>query len=71
MNEAQSYLDRAKALNDKVEVERQRLISGLNQAVTLFGVLVVVFLSFYFIGQPEAHRIAKDNQEVNAHVYRR
>jgi hypothetical protein len=63
MEEAQSYLDRAKVLNAKVEGERQRMISGLNQAVTLFGVAVVVFLSFYFIGQPEAHRIAKDRQE--------
>jgi type II secretory pathway component PulM len=44
MEQAQSYLDRAKAINAKVEAQRQRMIAALNQAMIVIIMFAVAGL---------------------------
>lgn len=41
LSKAQSRLDHAKALNAKVEIERQRMIAALSQAIVVIILFVV------------------------------
>ncbi len=63
MREAQSYLDRAKAINAKVETERQRMIAGLNQAVIVIVMLSVVGLWALSQADQQLKTKALENQE--------
>jgi hypothetical protein len=51
LEEAQSFVDRAKAINAKHEAARQQMIGGLNQAVVvilsiaLVGVLTIISIA--------------------------
>ncbi|KQV28138.1 hypothetical protein ASC97_07260 [Rhizobium sp. Root1203] len=63
MREAQSYLDRAKAINAKVEVERQRMIAGLNQVVIVIVMLSVVGLWALSQADQQLKTKALENQE--------
>lgn len=56
---AQSFLDRAKAINTKMEAERRRMIAGLNQAV-------VVILSIALVGVLTIISIAPTEQKLKA-----
>jgi hypothetical protein len=71
LDQASSAIERAIALNDSMQAERQRMIAGLNQAIALFGCAVVVFLSFALVGAPEMSRGDQNNQENGIYVYRR
>lgn len=56
---AQSFVDRAKAINAKMEAERRRMIAGLNQAV-------VVILSIALVGFLTIISIAPTEQKLKA-----
>lgn len=59
LEEAQSFVDRAKAINDKMEAERLRMIAGLNQAV-------VLIISIALVGALTIISIAPTEQKLKA-----
>lgn len=63
MEQAQSYLDRAKAINAKVDVQRQRMIVALNQAVIV--IIMFTIAGLWALSQAE-HQLKDrhlENQE--------
>jgi excinuclease UvrABC helicase subunit UvrB len=66
LREAQSYLDRAKAINAKVEAQRQRMIAALNQAVIVIIMFAVAGLWAMSQAEHQLKTRSIENQE-NVH----
>lgn len=60
---AQSFVDRAKAINAKMEAERRRMIAGLNQAVVVIILFTVAGFWALSHADQRLHRQALENQE--------
>jgi len=60
---AQSFVDRAKAINEKIEAERRRIIAGLNQAVVVIILLTVAGLWALSQAETQLKHRAIENQE--------
>ena len=60
---AQSYADRAKAINEKIEAERRQMIAGLNQAVVVIILFAVAGLWALSQAETQLKHRAIENQE--------
>jgi len=74
MEQAQAYLDRAKALNAKHEAARQQMRDALNKAVVVIGMLGLFGVAFVWSMNEADRQFSiqdKINQEASVNVYRR
>ncbi len=67
LQQAQSFVDRAKAINTKMEAERRRMITGLNQAVVVIILLTVAGLWALSQADQRIHRQQLEQQEQIRH----
>ncbi|MEK1893184.1 MAG: hypothetical protein AAAB20_07885 [Rhizobium sp.] len=74
MEQAQSALDKAIALNAKAEAERLNLIAALNKAIVVIGTLALFGVAFVWSMNEADRQFSiqdKINQEASVNVYRR